>query len=142
MVGRSVWVVMGVLIAASTVASTARGEPQVNRQDVVEIGSPVPISRQVLRAEMGRNNELREYIETYGYPDYAEVQEIRPQWPWAAYEVRTYYLRRNIQISFARVNVSPTVRDFGVTRFAGRIARQTLDRLLTAERPPQSTTVQ
>jgi hypothetical protein len=138
MMGSLVRVVLGALWIAAVAASPALGELQPDRQDVYEIGAPLPISRQVLKQEMLRNSELAQYIGTYGYPDYAEVQEVRPQWPWAAYEVRIYYLRREMQLSFARVNVAPSVTDYGLERYAGPIDRATLDRLLTAAPPAEA----
>jgi hypothetical protein len=129
------WISLGVFWFSGLFALPATG---AERQDVFDIGAPIPISRQTLEQEMRRNVELSEYIRTYGFPDYVEVQEVRPQWPWAAYEVRVYYLRRNSQMAFGRVNVAPSVTNYGLERFAGPIDQETLNRLLTAAPAPES----
>ena len=46
--------------------------------------------------------------------------------------MRLYYLRRNQEVAYSRVNVSPMIRDFGVRMYEGPIPEETLDRLLTA----------
>ena len=39
--------------------------------------------------------------------------------PFAPYEVRLYYLRRNAYLAFGRVNVAPNVYDYGVRKYIG-----------------------
>ncbi len=132
--------VVGVLLLSVAVGgeSWAASElrPATNRPDIVEIGAPVMISREMLRREMDRNTELHEYIRVYGWPEYAEIQEVQVQEPFAAYEVRLYYVHRNQFLVFGRVNVAPNVVDYGVRKYAGPIDPETLDRLLTAEPAP------
>lgn len=121
------------LAAESTTAAMLR--PAKERQDITEVGDPVLVGRNVLGREMRVNGSLRDYIELYGWPDYAEIQEITVSDPWAAYEVRVYYLRRNQYLVFGRVHVAPSVDDYGVRKYDGKIDPETLDRLLTASPP-------
>jgi hypothetical protein len=128
----------GVAVLAAVVAvgggmSSAELRPATNRPDVIEVGEPVLISRDVLSLEMKRNVELREYIELYGWPEYSEVQEIQVKEPFAPYEVRLYYLRRDQYFAFGRVHVAPSVYDYGIMKYAGSIDEETLNRLLTAQ---------
>jgi hypothetical protein len=127
--------VLGLLLAASCIVTVrdARAElrPALTRPDLMEVGDPTLITRETLRREMRRNAELGEYILTYGYPDYAEVQRIQVEEPLADYEVRLYYLDRERELAFARVNVAPTVVSYGIRRFEGPIPAETLGRLLT-----------
>jgi len=103
-----------------------------NRPGIFEVGEPILISREGLRREMDRNNTLREYIDLYGWPDYAEVQQTVVQEPLAPYEVRVYYLQRNQEYAFTRANISPNFTGFGIRKYEGLIAPETVDRLLTA----------
>jgi len=126
-----------VLAAAAVVlVSPARSEemrPAVGRPDIMEVGDPILITRRVLGMEMRRNVDLRDWVHLYGAPDYAEVQEIQIDPPWAPYEVRLYYVRRNAYLAFGRVNVAPNVYDYGVRKYIGGIDPSVLDRLLTAQ---------
>jgi hypothetical protein len=134
MAGRFGVVVISFLAAVAGFQARAAGElrPSVERPDVFEIGDPVLISRATLEREMRLNSSLREHIDLYGWPDYAEVQEVQVEEPFASYEVRIYYLRRNRYLAYGRVVVAPSVQDFGVRKFEGPIRPETLDRLLTA----------
>src|SRR5215470_7745403 len=107
--------------------------PAVDRPEIMEVGDPILITRRVLRHEMNRNTDLRDWVHLYGAPDYAEVQDIQIDPPWAPYEVRLYYVRRNAYLAFGRVNVAPNVYDYGVRKYIGGIDPAVLDRLLTAE---------
>lgn len=100
------------------------------RPDIVEIGPPISIDRETLQKEARRNQALAEHLRLYGYPDYAEVQEIDVQEPFATYEVRIYYLRRNQQLAFGRVHVSPEFTRFGMVKYDGPIDPVTRARLL------------
>jgi len=118
--------------------------PAVDRPEILEVGDPILITRRVLHREMGRNTDLRDWIHLYGAPDYAEVQDIQIDPPWAPYEVRLYYVRRNAYLAFGRVNVAPNIYDYGVRKYFGPINPAVLDRLLTAQPagtapPPQAT---
>ena len=75
---------------------------------------------------------MRSFVSKYGWPDYAEVQEVTVDEPLAAYEVRLYYLRRNQQIAYSRVHVSPAFPDFGIRTYDGPIPEDALARILTA----------
>jgi hypothetical protein len=106
--------------------------PAVDRPELLEVGDPILITRRTLAMEMRRNVELRDWVHLYGAPDYSEVQEIQIDPPWAPYEVRLYYLRRDAYLAFGRVHVAPNVYDFGVRKYIGGINPAVLDRLLTA----------
>jgi hypothetical protein len=103
-----------------------------NRLDIIDVGDPILISRTTLSAEMTRNSDLRTWIRLYGVPDYAEVQEIEIEPPFAPYEVRLYYLKGNAYLAFGRVHVAPSLYDYGVRKYIGHITPADLDRLLTA----------
>jgi hypothetical protein len=98
-----------------------RRETTERRPYIVEIGVPYSISMETLESEARNNSELREYLSNYGYPDYAEIQEIAPDWPWADHEVRIYYLNWNLELDFGHVILSEAMPNLGVRRFLGRI---------------------
>src|SRR5215470_9682702 len=125
-----------VAVATLVLGPPARAEemrPAVGRPEIMEVGDPILITRRVLGMEMRRNADLRDWVHLYGAPDYAEVQEIQIDPPWASYEVRLYYVRRNAYLAFGRVNVAPNVYDYGVRKYIGGIDPAVLDRLLTAQ---------
>jgi hypothetical protein len=122
-----------ILVATTVAPSLAELRQALGREEIVEIDNPVLVSRAVLQDEMRRNSGLADYIRTYGYPDYVEVQEIQPDWPWAAYETRLYYVRRQRYLAFGRVNVAPYVTDYGLKKFEGPFESDTMARLLTAQ---------
>ena len=131
-------------VAAAVRAHAQEMRPAVDRPEILEVGDPILITRRVLHREMGRNTDLRDWIHLYGAPDYAEVQDIQIDPPWAPYEVRLYYVRRNAYLAFGRVNVAPNIYDYGVRKYFGPINPAVLDRLLTAQPagtapPPQAT---
>jgi hypothetical protein len=102
--------------------SDVRRERPLRRPYIVEIGEPYRISRATIDAESAKIDELRTYLAHYGYPDYAEIQEIRPEWPWESYEVRLYYLRRNTELDFGHVlSVDSAASGLGVLKFQGGI---------------------
>jgi hypothetical protein len=126
------------LLTAGSLALAVRAQadelqPAVDRPEILEVGDPILITRRTLAAEMKRNVELRDWVRLYGAPDYSEVQEIQIDPPWAPYEVRLYYLKRNAYLAFGRVNVAPNVYDYGVRKYIGLINPQVIDRLLTAQ---------
>jgi len=110
-----------------------------NRPYIVEIGDPQPIGPRALQKEEKINSDLRRYIDFYGWPDYAEIQEIEPNIPWDAYEVRCFYLRRDREIAFGRAYISPVVTDLGIIKYQGRIDPATRDRIVALITPPPST---
>jgi hypothetical protein len=114
-------------------------KPAVDRPEILEVGEPLLISRKVLANEMKRNVELHDWVHLYGAPDYSEVQEITVDPPFAPYEVRLYYLRRDAYLAFGRVNVAPNVYDYGVRKYIGPINPAVVDRLLTAHPAPITT---
>ena len=124
----------GLAIALRAQADEMR--PAVDRPEIMEVGDPMLISRKILAAEMRRNVELRDWIQLYGAPDYAEIQEIQIEPPFASYEVRLYYLKRNAYLAFGRANVAPNIYDYGVRKYIGSINPSELDRLLTARPLP------
>ena len=110
----------------------AQGHPAVNRPEIIEVGDPILISKRTLAAEMSRNSDLRDWVRLYGPPDYAEVQELEIDPPFAPYEVRLYYVKGNADLAFGRVHVAPSLYDYGVRKYIGKIDPAELDRLLTA----------
>jgi hypothetical protein len=110
----------------------AEQKPALERPGIVDLDEPVLIDRDALRREMRLNTDLAEYIDLYGWPDYAEIQEVELQEPFAPYEVRLYYLKQNNYLAYGRVYIAPIVEDFGVRKFEGEIPAATLNRLLTA----------
>src|SRR5579862_4012990 len=123
----------GLIVALRAQADEMR--PAVDRPDIMEVGDPMLITRKTLASEMRRNVELRDWVQLYGAPDYVEIQEIQIDPPFASYEVRLYYLKRNAYLVFGRANVAPNIYDYGVRKYIGSINPSDLDRLLTA-RPP------
>jgi hypothetical protein len=126
------------LLAVGSLALAVRTQadelrPAVDRPEILEVGDPLLITRRTLALEMKRNVELRDWVRLYGAPDYSEVQEIQIDPPWAPYEVRLYYLKRNAYLAFGRVNVAPNVYDYGVRKYIGLINPEVIDRLLTAQ---------
>jgi hypothetical protein len=111
-------VAMAILAAGSlTLAVRVHADelrPAVDRPEILEVGDPILIPRRSLALEMRRNTDLRDWIHLYGAPDYAEVQEIQIDPPWAPYEVRLYYLKRDAYLALGRVDVAPNIYDYGV----------------------------
>ena len=142
MVARRGLVALFLAVAAlgSDGATAATLRPAKNRPDIIEVGDPMLVGRPELSREMELNSALREYIHLYGWPDYVEIQEVAVQDPWAAYEVRLFYLRRDEYLVYGRVNVAPSIEDYGARKYAGSIDSETLDRLLTAA--PQAPAVE
>ena len=129
----AVLVLAATMLGSAVPARSDEMRPAIGRPDIMEVGDPILISRRVLGLEMRRNTDLRDWVHLYGAPEYAEVQEIQIDPPWAPYEVRLYYVRRNAYLAFGRVNVAPNVYDYGVRKYVGSIDPLVLDRLLTAQ---------
>lgn len=128
-------VAMAALVGLLALAARAQADglrAAVDRPEILEVGDPILITRKVLALEMRRNVELRDWVRLYGAPDYTEVQEVAVDPPFAPYEVRLYYLRRDAYLAFGRVNVAPNVYDYGVRKYIGTINPAVVDRLLTA----------
>lgn len=131
--GAVVVTVAAVIGLGWSAAVEAQARPALNRPEITEVGDPVLISRRTLAAEMTRNSDLRDWVRLYGIPEYAEVQEIEIEPPFAPYEVRLYYVRGNAYVAFGRVHVAPSLYDYGVRKYIGKIDAAELDRLLTAQ---------
>lgn len=131
--GRLAVVMFSFLAVVAGFDGSARAELRAvsDRPGIFEIGDPIMIGRTSLEHEMRMNVNLASYIENYGWPDYAEIQEVQVDYPFAPYEVRLYYLRRNSYLAYGRVIVAPSVFDYGVRKYEGEIRPETLDRLLT-----------
>ncbi len=123
LIGGLVWVERGM----------AEGRPAANRPEIKEVGDPVLLSRTSLATEMRRNSDLRYWVRLYGLPEYAEIQQIEIQEPFAPYEVRLFYLKGNRYIVFGRVHVAPSLYDYGVRKYVSEIDQADIDRLLTAQ---------
>jgi hypothetical protein len=125
MIRRGFWVLVAVGLLAGAPPANAVGnvrrEKPARRPYIVEVGEPYEISMESLQVEAEDLSELKEYLRNYGYPNYAEVQEIQPQWPWDSREVRVYYLRNNQELDFGHVILSGAAPDLGVTVFEGQI---------------------
>jgi hypothetical protein len=116
-----------------------RRERTARRPYIVEIGQPYAINAQRLQYEIDHISELNEYVANYGYPDYAEIQETSPEWPWEAYETRLYYLQRNLETDFSPIFLSPAAPNFGVLKFRGDITpekRHEIELILQAREKP------
>jgi hypothetical protein len=116
-----------------------RRERSERHPSVTEIGEPSSISMATVQREAERISDMRDFIIRNGYPDYAEVQEVSPEWPWESYEVRLYYMHWNIEVDFGRVLFSDAVADLGVEKYQGEIApekRHQIDVILQARQAP------
>lgn len=123
--GRYLFLMVGctlaVLLRPSLTSADVRRERTERRPYVVEVGEPYSITMPTLRNEGDYISELHSYLSLYGYPEFAEVQEIEPEWPWESYEVRLYYLRRNLEIDFGHVFVDMAMPNYGVLKYQGDI---------------------
>jgi hypothetical protein len=140
---RCLAVLAAVTLLTTTVPARAPGdvrrETTERRPYIVEIGEPYSITMRAVLHEAANINGLQEYIREYGYPDYAEVQEIAPEWPWESYEVRLYYLRRNLETDFGHVFLSSAMPNYGVLKYQGDIPaakRHEIDLVLQARQTP------
>src|SRR5262245_33423195 len=129
------------LVAACAVSAQAdlRTKASESRPFIIDVGEPYSISPAMLQREADENGELSEYLDTYGAPDYAEIQDIVPTWPWASYEVRLYYLQRNLELDYGRVYLSPAAPNFGSRKFVSTIPpekRHQIEVILEARRAP------
>jgi hypothetical protein len=102
-------------------SAEVRREKTERRPYITEIGEPQSIGTAALQREAEKTNDMRDFFLRHGYPDYAEVQEIVPEWPWESYEVRTYYMHWNLEVTFGRVPFSEAMPDLGVLKFQSEI---------------------
>ncbi|HVO24957.1 MAG TPA: hypothetical protein VMW56_15150 [Candidatus Margulisiibacteriota bacterium] len=120
-------------------AADVRRERTDRRPSIMEIGEPYSISMATLQREAAKISELRDFILRNGYPDYAEVQEVAPAWPWESYEVRLYYLQWDIEVDFGHVLFSDALADLGLEKFLGAITpekRHEIEVILQARQIP------
>jgi hypothetical protein len=143
MTQKGLFVFAAVSLFSIASAGRALGDVRIETSDrrpyVVEIGEPYSISFSTLQREAANIEELREYMRDYGSPDYAEIQEIEPDWPWESYEVRLFYLRRNLETDFGHVIFSSAMPDLGVLKFQGDIPpdkRHEIEVVLQAREAP------
>jgi hypothetical protein len=129
------------LLAAEVGAAIGevRRERPARRPYIVEIGEPYAHGVQRLQYEVEHISALTVYVWEYGYPDYAEIQEISPEWPWEPYEIRLYYVLRNVEVDFGPVVVSEGAPNFGMLKFSGDITpekRHEIEIVLQAREAP------
>lgn len=143
MTHRRLFVVASVVLLSTATGRRSIGEVRRERTEqrptVTEIGEPYSISMATLQREAEKISDLRDFIIRSGYPDYAEVQEVSPQWPWESYEVRLYYMHWNLEVDFGHVLFSTALADLGVEKFHGEIApekRHEIDVILQARQTP------
>lgn len=129
------------LFATTAFGSAASDLPRwtPERPYIVEVGEPYAITSTRLDREAARNSALEEQLTDYGYPEYVEIQEITPQWPWETYELRLYYLQRNVETDFGHVIVSPAMPNFGLLKYQAEITpekRHQIEVILAARQSP------
>ncbi len=125
-------IAVGAVLWTSAVSALEfREEPY--RVGIVDVGEPILLDYPELRNEMNKNNELRDWIDAYGPPDYAEFQRVELDDPFLPYEIRLYYIEGRRYVAFGRVTVSPWERNFGVRKYIGKLDSALLQRLLTAK---------
>ena len=129
-IGTSVF--LSILLSA-VVAGALEFREEPYRVGIVDVGDPVLLNYTELTNEMGSNSELRDWVEAYGRPEYAEFQRVGLDDPFLPYEIRLYYIEGRNYVAFGRVNVSPAVPDFGVRKYIGKLDSAILQRLLTAK---------
>lgn len=135
---------VAILASLSTVMITPAGADvrrtaTQRRPFIIDIGEPVSITMTALQREARNISQLEEYMGTYGTPDYAELQEIEPQWPWEPQEVRLYYLRCNLETDFGHVIISDAMPNYGALKFQGAIPpekRHEIEVILQAREAP------
>ena len=92
--------ILATLLLSGVAFRPCCGDVRRERSDrhptVTEIGQPISISMAAVQREAEKISDMRDFIIRNGYPDYAEVQEVSPEWPWESYEVRSYYMHWNL----------------------------------------------
>jgi hypothetical protein len=135
---------VAILVSLSTVMITPAGADvrrtaSQRRPFIIDIGEPLSITMTALQREARNISQLEDYMSIYGTPDYAELQEVEPQWPWEAQEVRLYYLRCNLETDFGHVVISDALQNYGALKFQGAIApekRHEIEVILQAREAP------
>jgi hypothetical protein len=148
MTHKRLFVFATVVLLSSTAVGPALGDVRRERSDrkptITEIGEPYSISMATVEREAEKISDLRDYLIRNGYPDYAEVQEVSPDWPWESYEVRLYYMHWNIEVDFGHVLFSDAVADLGVEKYLGEIPpekRHEIEVILQARQTPAAAPV-
>ncbi len=136
---RIIWMVVGALaVSTAAVALEFREEPY--RVGIIDVGEPILLEYPELTNEMRYNNELRDWIDAFGRPEYAEYQKVALSPPFLPYEIRLYYIEGRKYVAFGRVHVAAAgERNFGVRKFVGKLDSSMLQRLLTARPLSQAT---
>lgn len=129
------------LLAANAGAASGdvRRERTERRPYILEVDQPYAIGPERLQQEVDHISALMTYVGDYGYPEYTEIQDILPEWPWAPYEVRLYYMRRNLEVDFGPVILSEATPNFGVLKYQGDITpekRHEIEVVLQAREAP------
>ncbi len=119
-----------VVFGGSVAALEFREEPY--RVGIVDVGEPILLEYSELTNEMHKNTELRDWVQSYGRPEYAEYQRVELDDPFLPYEIRLYYVAGRRYVAFGRVYVAPAVTDFGVRKYVGKLDSAILRRILTA----------
>lgn len=120
--------VAAVIVVAGAVEAQERRTPSY-RPYIVEVGPARAIGIDRFEEEMQLNSDLRSWVRSYGYPDVAEIQPVTPQYGWAPYEIRAFYLARNQEIAFGRIAFFPTtggstmVQGLGLVKYEGDMQR-------------------
>jgi len=140
---RKALVALAAVVVVTTLANAARADVRRERSErrpyIVEVGEPYSIDMAAIKREALYIDNLKEYLTMYGYPEYAEIQEVEPEWPWGSYEVRMYYLRRNLEAVFGHVFISEAAPNSGVMKFQDDITpekRHQIDVILAARSAP------
>lgn len=72
------------------------------RPYLCDVGDPKPLSLQSFRTILSTNEAVRDTVARIGMPDFAELQRVDVESPWATYEIRAYYRSFNKMYAFAR----------------------------------------
>jgi len=118
------------LFTSSVAALEFREEPY--RVGIVDVGEPILLDYTELTNEMQKNTELRDWVHAYGRPEYAEYQRVELNDPFLPYEIRLYYIAGRRYVAFGGVSVAPSVKDFGVRKYIGKLDSAIVRRILTA----------
>jgi hypothetical protein len=94
--------------------------PGPDRPYICDVGPPKPLSWRSFEEVLAHDDKVRELVRRIGLPDRAELQQIDADWPWLAWEIRTYYERYNRVYAFGRAFVLDRP-EISVLRYQGPI---------------------
>ena len=96
------------------------------RPYVCDVGAPKPISTRTFRDILGKNKAIRDTVARIGFPDYAEMQRVDVESPWASFEIRTYYREYKRMFAYGRAFLldRPTV---ALMRYQGPLPKGFFD---------------